>query len=204
MNRISNIIISTLIFGCGTESPPKIDISIPKVEAINEAIEEAIDEVIEEKKEERIVKRKNDWDWSYEVDSNPMDGDNIYAHAKSKNTISLDFPYQGEQAAILVLTNQEHKGKVGVKFGVPRGQIMCMVGVGCDVRIKLDGQPAFSWRAHPAASGESNIILFANASRLINKLKGSKKIYIEVLFFQNGSKIMEFDLSTLSWEKIKL
>lgn len=46
-----------------------------------------------------------------------------------------------------------------------------------------------------------DVIFLNNSKKFINNLKKSKKVMIEATFFDAGSKVIEFDVEGLKWEK---
>ena len=68
---------------------------------------------------------------------------------------------------------------------------------GTYVRVKFDDEAPVKWSMGETADGSSDVLFFNNESKLVNKLKSSKKVVVEVPFFQNGNKQFVFNTSGL-------
>src|SRR5690606_7049584 len=87
--------------------------------------------------------------WSYNQSSDPMTkGITKTARLQSENSLSLDFPYQGEQKATLIVRNHPQFGN-DVIFRIEKGQILCRT-YDCSVTVAFDDGAPFSVKGSPS------------------------------------------------------
>jgi hypothetical protein len=135
--------------------------------------------------------------WQYGFGKDTMRGtETRTASLESINRLVLDPPYDGLQRLEIFL---QRKGKnTDSALIVERGQFDCSFR-GCEVSMKFDNGPVLSFRAESAGGGHHNVLLLHNTARLVSALKKSKKLIVEVHFWSNGSRQLEFDVDTLIW-----
>lgn len=131
--------------------------------------------------------------WNYSTSKDEMDGtETKYASTKSINTLSFDFPYQGEQQMTLTFRSNKKTGKEALLV-IDKGQFDCSASR-CSVLIKLDdGQPV-SYSAGAASSGRSDVIFVMNASGLFSAIKTKKQMMVQVDFYQYPNKVLRFNV----------
>jgi len=146
-------------------------------------------------------KKTNKRGWQYTTDVDKMDGStNYYAVITSTNKINFKFPYDGGSSFFLAIRNM--KNKTEVLLTVSSGQFMPSNPFSHDVcRIKFDSAYPmdFSYNNTTDFSGEA--IFFREPQKLISNLKTANKLMIECPFFQEGMKIIEFDVQGLIWNR---
>lgn len=133
--------------------------------------------------------------WQYESEEDAMGNTNKRAFVSSTNDIYLSSPYDGAQKGSLTIRHHSEFGK-NILFNVEKGQIH-----GDEVTVRFDEEKAFSMPYSEAADGSSDVI-FLNYNKLIGKLKTAKKMALQVMFYDNGNKIFEFDVSGLDLTKL--
>lgn len=153
-----------------------------------------LDKVEAERKAEEAALLK-ELKWQYETDTNAMGATNSYASVKSINDINLASPYTGAQKGKIVVRHHSEHGK-DVLFSVEKGQIH-----GDQVTVRFDDEKAFSMPFTEPADGSSELI-FLSYSKLIGKLRTAKKMALQVMFYDNGNQIFEFDVSGLDMTKL--
>ena len=132
--------------------------------------------------------------WNYTTEKDAMTSkDTIAATLESANTLSFDFPYQGEQRSRITLRNHPRFGK-DVIFGIERGQFMCHID-GCSVLVRFDEDPAIRFSATGPADHDTTYVFLSGYSNFLNKMAKSKKVRIAANFYHNGQQTAEFDTS---------
>lgn len=103
----------------------------------------------------------------------------------SINTVGLKSPYGGAQYGKISVTNY------GVLFSIEKGQISC--GERCDILVKFDNDEPTSVSAQKFGDGSTSI-QFTDSS-ILDELKKSRSLKIQVDVFQNGFQEFTFDVS---------
>ena len=147
--------------------------------------------------ESENVKPKN---WQYETSKDEMRGiESKFATTVSTNTVDFDFPYNGGSKLILAL--RKRGSDVDVMVSITKGQILCGVK-NCEAAFKFDNGAVQSITMSEPDSHASDLLFVAydkTESKIISQLKNSKKLVIEVPFYQQGKKQFTFDVSGLEW-----
>ena len=143
------------------------------------------------------VKPKN---WQYETSKDEMRGiESKFATTVSTNTVDFDFPYNGGSKLILAL--RKRGSDVDVMVSITKGQILCGIQ-NCEAAFKFDDGAVQSMTMSEPDSHASDLLFVAydkTESKIISQLKNSKKLVIEVPFYQQGKKQFTFDVSGLEW-----
>ena len=143
------------------------------------------------------VKPKN---WQYETSKDEMRGiESKFATTVSTNTVDFDFPYNGGSKLILAL--RKRGSDVDVMVSITKGQILCGIQ-NCEAAFKFDDGAVQSITMSEPDSHASDLLFVAydkTESKIISQLKNSKKLVIEVPFYQQGKKQFTFDVSGLEW-----
>ena len=121
-----------------------------------------------------------------------------YAQSISTNEIDFKPPYDG--GSKFNLTVRKRNGENEVMLQVDKGQFMPNIADERMIKVKFDdGQPN-EYSYNEASDGSSNIIFIESCQSLIKKLKTSKKLMIEAEFYEEGRKVIEFDVSGFEWK----
>lgn len=137
--------------------------------------------------------------WEYETKVDPMDSSSSkFARLDSTNTLELDFPYQGEQKAKIIIRKRKRDG-TNAMFMVQRGQINMGIDGG-NLLIRFDEKPPQKFGITESSDHDSKFAFITNGSKFISELKKSKKTLIQVEFFNNGIHTMEFNTEGFQWE----
>lgn len=132
--------------------------------------------------------------WTYLSDTDSMTGKKSYsATVTSSNSFNFDFPYQGEQNAKLTLRNHDRHGK-DVIFFIDKGQILCHT-YNCRVQMRIDDKAPIALTGTEPADNSTEAVFIPAYSRLIRDLPKAKTLRVEVLIFQHGPLVAEFDVS---------
>jgi len=138
--------------------------------------------------------------WTYSEDADKMEGTKRYfASCVSTNEIEFEFPYNGGSYFTLTVRNMGKGNEIILQ--VSKGQFMTSIMSSEKCKVKFDDEKPVNFTYNSAADGSHDIIFFENSQKFLNKLKTSKKIMIEAQFFNAGSKVIEFDVEGLTWDK---
>ncbi|MFC3506741.1 zinc ribbon domain-containing protein [Acinetobacter pseudolwoffii] len=147
--------------------------------------------------ESENVKPKN---WQYETSKDEMRGiESKFATTVSTNTVDFDFPYNGGSKLILAL--RKRGSEVDVMVSITKGQILCGIQ-NCEAAFKFDDGAVQSVTMSEPDNHSSDLLFIAydkTESKIISQLKNSKKLVIEIPFYQEGRKQFTFDVSGLEW-----
>jgi hypothetical protein len=127
---------------------------------------------------------------------------NKYATVKSRNSLNLDFPYNGINWGILQIQSTAKAFSIGI--GVERGQLVC--NPSCLVKIKFDNKPSRTIKmAFNTDLGKTNFIYVSYRSelrKLTTELSTAKKLALEMPIYGAINKVVEFDVSGLDFKKV--
>lgn len=135
--------------------------------------------------------------WKYGEEVDPMtSATEYYAHLQSPSILDLKFPYDGGVTPSLTLRYKSHQNRV--YLSVDKGQFLTSSDGG-EIKVKFDdGKPQIFECSEPN-DGSSNTLFINEESRFIAKLKHSKSLMIQAIFYNNGSQTMEFGTQLLKW-----
>ena len=136
--------------------------------------------------------------WVYTEDYDQMNEDTIYfATCTSQNTKYFKFPYDG--GSLLYLIVRKMNGKNEVLVQISKGQIQSSIGGNEYIRFKFDDNKPEAYYYNNAADGSTNYVFLNQSSKLIAKLRKSKKVKIDLPIFQEGRPVFEFSTEGLEW-----
>lgn len=142
-----------------------------------------------------------DENWIYHQNKDEMRGSTAYYAANtSTNTVTFDFPYDG--GSKLILTLRKNKDGNDVILTITKGQILCDLR-GCEAAFKFDNGSVQSITMSEPDNHSSDTLFVTydkTEAQIIKQIKQSKKLVIEVPFYQEGRKQFTFDVSGLKWE----
>lgn len=141
--------------------------------------------------------------WSYNQVADEMSKGTAYlATVDSSNTVDFDFPYSGEQRALLALRIDPRYGK-DIIFKIEKGQILCSSYEGCTVLVRFDDGKASNYTAASSADNSTETIYIRNYNRFVENMLKAKKVRISTTIFQEGAPVFEFDVSGFDQNKFK-
>ncbi|TKC54979.1 hypothetical protein FBD94_25645 [Pedobacter hiemivivus] len=120
-----------------------------------------------------------------------------YASIDAKDLLHFDFPYDGGCSTTLYVRKMSEKTDVFVKFS--KAQLIIDSYNGSNFRVKFDKNPSSVYTFNGASDHSSNVAFLQNTSRFINNLKRSKKVTIELEFYNEGNQAIEFDTEGFKW-----
>lgn len=182
------------------EKPRHLDVGLQHAERNRAEIYEQARRAVEnaDRSSQRAAQTLGLLRWKYDERQDQMDGGMIKtATVHSLNTVEFDFPYGEPQRAQLQIRQHPRYGK-DVILSIDRGQFLCRMG-GCGVEVRFDNEKSQRFSATEPADNSTTTIFIVNYERFLKGVRKSKKTSVEALFFQQGSRIFEFDTSGLVW-----
>lgn len=135
-------------------------------------------------------------DWEYESSENKMGEKVHFARVKATELVYFDFPYSG--GSIGTVTIRKRRGDLDIIFSISKGQIDTDIDE-TYIRVKFDNDKPVTYSMSESADGSTDILFFNNETSLLKKIKKSKKMVVEIPFYQNGVKQFEFKVKNLNW-----
>lgn len=134
--------------------------------------------------------------WAYEKKVDKA-GNTVYKAAiNSPTVLNFEFPYEGGSTATLTL---RHKNDLAyVYLEVSKGQFNRSFQSGT-ASIRFDGRPAVRYSLSAAENGRANIVFVDSPQKLINQIKGARKMVVDIEFYGQGTRHIEFTTGGLSW-----
>lgn len=142
-----------------------------------------------EKRAEEALRRV--YGWKTESDTDKMSNKSYVTRSvTSINSFSLDFPYQGQQHARLIVRKHPRWG-LDVLVEVERGQLICDFD-NCTINVRFDDGPIKAFRVTKPSDHSSETFFIASEGAFVAQLSKSKRTFIELTFFQNSAHTIEF------------
>ncbi|MFV0247683.1 MAG: hypothetical protein ACK5H1_01810 [Tenacibaculum sp.] len=140
---------------------------------------------------------ENKTNWRYSESIDEMDNTKkIIAYINSDNSIKFDFPYGNSDFKLSV---RNWKGRNTVYISCSKCQFISGFSGEKTYRIKFDDEAPIRVSANHSSSGGADIVFFGSVSRIISKLKTSKKLMIEAEFFNFGMGNIVFSTKGFEW-----
>ncbi len=117
-----------------------------------------------------------------------------YALLQSDNIENFSFPYGGGSKLGLWLRKSSPKDQV-VFFEISSGQIVCDE---CKLAVKFDDDKVAYFEA-AIPDGGSKFVMLRKSGGFLNRLRTSKKIFVELKFYQEGTRQFLFSPQGLAW-----
>jgi len=138
--------------------------------------------------------------WTYGSPDDDVSGKKSkVASLTSDNTLYLDAPYGGGTKAEMVLRQHPRFG-FDIFFNVAPAQLLCDISNGCSATVNVDGKMSTIHLLEPE-SHDSTMLFVENASAFLNKIRGAKKVVVELKAYQQGGLPFTFSPSALEWNK---
>lgn len=138
----------------------------------------------------------NTWEYQTLEDSLTKKTESVAA-IQSNNQVQLEFPYRGGTSAWLIARKHPRHG-TDLIFQIDNGQLLCS-SYKCNIAIRIDDQPVKVLKGLESDSHSSKVIFFPNAKKLINQIKSSKTVVVEVQFYRQGAYTFEFNTTNLKF-----
>jgi len=133
--------------------------------------------------------------WDYSEDTDAMTGKiKKWATITSPDELLFDFPYNG--GSYLTLTVRKKDGSTDVYLRISKGQFLTNDKV---ARLKFDDQQPITVGLIEPDDYSSDLVFLSGVSTIVNRMKKSKKLIVEVPFYQEGKRQCTFDISNFKW-----
>ena len=132
--------------------------------------------------------------WAYEKTVDKAGSTVHMASVNSANLIQFAYPYTGRSTATLTIRQKD--GSAQVYIEVSNGQFNRSFQNG-NARIRFDDKPPITYALLAAANGRANIVFFDAERRLINQIKASTKMSVQVMFDGQPTRQIEFRTANL-------
>jgi hypothetical protein len=141
-----------------------------------------------------VAAGKTTWTYEKKVD---QEGSTAYkASVTSPNLLQFNFPYAGGSTATLTIRHKN--GTSYLYLEVSRGQFNRSFQGGT-ARIRFDDKPSQNYSFSAAENGRANIIFFDSEKKLINQMKTARKMIVDIDFYAQGRRQIEFRTAGLTW-----
>lgn len=132
-------------------------------------------------------------EWRYYANEDPMTSKKTYhAFVESKDYFELDRPYEGKQKAELTLRTHPRWGKE-LYLSIQQGQFLCRYR-DCNLTVRFDDRPAMQFSANEPDDNSSTTLFINDYSKFASLMMKSKKVLIQAGFYNQGSRIFEFNV----------
>ena len=132
--------------------------------------------------------------WTYSSRTDPMTGKTYhFATVKSLNKVNLKWPYDGGTTFFLVISGK--KNPTFVTLIASKGQFL----YGGLVSIKFDYSRPFRVAMMFPSNGRTDNVNLYYVWKIVKKLKDARLLTIEAPFYQDGRKIIQFDVTGFKW-----
>ena len=144
--------------------------------------------------ENRTVAHAGSWMYEQVADKS---GNQVYkATIASPELIEFDFPYAG--GSTVTLTIRKRNSSTNVYIEVSKGQFNRSFQGGV-ASIRFDDKSPVRHSLLAAENGRANIIFFDSEQTLIDKIKASRKMTVELDFAGQGKRQIHFKTAGLRW-----
>ncbi len=133
--------------------------------------------------------------WLYGEKADSMRNKTVYfAAVKSDTLLQFSFPYQGGASASLHLRKNAGE-KTDVYVEVDKGQFVTPL-----IHAKFDDGPILTYRIVYPTDGSTNVVFLSPSETFIQNLRKSKRLMMEITFYNEGSHQLAFDIVGLNWK----
>lgn len=195
------LVLSVVFVGC-TEKP-KIDKSrhvADKPAASQVSVVDAAPDI-----KPQIEELKPLVNWKYDQTTDEMRGTKSkFASITSDNSVQFGFPYDGGSYLSTTLRKRSNE-PTEVMFAISDGQYSCdTISDNCFAAVKFDNGDIQNIELSSTTDYSSDVLFIANeydVDSFVASLKSSKKLIVELPFYQEGKKQFGFTVSGLNWGK---
>jgi len=139
-----------------------------------------------------------DTKWSYATEKNKMtSGDIKYASIDANELLYFSWSHKGGATATFTVRKKE--GENDIYLQVSKGMFNSNGSYANMLRIRFDDGQSFRVSYSRPSDNSSNTIFLGSVPTILNKLKKAKKMRIEVEFYMDGTRVIEFDVAGFTW-----
>lgn len=190
------LVVLVLLQNCGRQ--PVSSSAAPGIVPPSDEVVAAASEAARIEAERVRAERARSWTYSESADDMAA-GTIRFAALQSVNSFVLGFPYEGEQRGTLTLRKHPRYG-TSVLLMVSRGQILCGIS-DCSFQVRFDDGQSRAWAMSEPESRDSTILFVNNWSRFVEQMRSSKRVRVEVIFYQQPPVTLEFDVSEFDYDR---
>lgn len=148
---------------------------------------------------------KPTYNWNYEQRTDEMRGTKTkFASISSDNRVQFDFPYNGGSYLDITLRKRATE-PTEIMFTINDGQYSCdTISDSCFASVKFDDGDIHNVELSSTTDYSGDVLFISNdydVDTFIKLLKKSKKLIIELPFYQEGKKQFSFTVSGINWGK---
>lgn len=137
--------------------------------------------------------------WTYDKSADQLSGGSIISAATvSTNSVNFSAPYDGGSTLEIYLRKHPRSGTDAL-ISISKGQIVCDVSDGCPIHVRFDGGKARTFTGWIPTDYSSTALFLRPTGAFIAGLARSKKVVIEVEFFEQGRQQFTFNTAGLHW-----
>lgn len=123
---------------------------------------------------------------------------NKYATLESMNKLEFEFPYNGGSTGILEI-RQKDNNKADVVLKISKGQFLSNFKNEHTVNLRFDEHEALQVGYTELSDTSTDTIFLNNEEKIITELTKASTLKIEVQFFKEGNRILEFNVKNFKW-----
>ncbi|MFW2082272.1 hypothetical protein ACNPQK_15000 [Acinetobacter guillouiae] len=143
--------------------------------------------------------------WNYNQKNDDMRGIiTKFASISSDNRVQFDFPYNGGSYLDITLRKRATE-PTEIMFTINDGQYSCdTISESCFASVKFDDGHIQNIELSATTDYSGDVLFISNdydVDTFIKSLKKSKKLIIELPFYQEGKKQFSFTVSGINWGK---
>lgn len=145
-------------------------------------------------------------DWEYSETADKMRGETTYlASLTSSNSVPFKFPFDGGSKLAIVL--KQKKNDFSIQLRISKGQFQSADVGATGIQAKFDDGKIATYIVDPPADNSTDIFFVREfdgySKRFYSNLQKSKKLIVEVGFYQEGKRQFEFEIPKLDPKKFK-
>lgn len=160
----------------------------------------AAQEKVVEKPIRNEIEEEKQSNWNYSEDTDKMEGTKqFFATSTSTNSVDFEFPYDGGSTLNIIIRNLGKENEA--MLSISKGLFLTSISESESFKIKFDGEKASTYYFNSTSDGSSDVVFISNSTKFISKIKKSKKLMLEIPFFDAGNKVFEFNVEGLNWNK---
>lgn len=138
--------------------------------------------------------------WVMHEKKDEMRGASTYiAELRSKNTIELSSPHEGEVKLVIMMVSQDAKNILGTALILNNGRLVCQSINRCIISAKFDDGPVKEFSVSPVGSS-GNALSISDFHSFAKDLNSSNKVFIEVPVYREGAAQFKFSPEPLAFD----
>ncbi len=135
--------------------------------------------------------------WAYSISKDEMSGKSgAMACITSTNELQFPTPYAGGSYGQLCLRKGPRFAEAAT-VEISKGQMLCHSFISCNIRIRFDDNKPIATEGRGPSDGSARTVFLPQYRTLVQAMKRSRTVMIEVEYYQNGAQILRFDVSGL-------